>query len=75
MVPFGDTAISLNTPARTKVHGGGGEVVQINSKAKCQDLPKFSFSGEGGIGIVQTNIPEIIEWRHSRNFEPKILEA
>ena len=23
--------------------------------------------------VVQTNIPEILEWGHSRNFEPKIL--
>ena len=26
-------------------------------------------------GILQTNIPEILEWGHSRNLEPKILEA
>ena len=26
-----------------------------------------------GGGVLQTNIPEILEWGHSRNFEPKIL--
>ena len=51
-------------------HWGGG-VLQINSSPKCQDLPKFSFWGEGA--VLQTNIPEILEWGHSRNFEPKIL--
>ena len=25
--------------------------------------------------VVQANIPEILEWGHSRNFAPKILEA
>ena len=30
----------------------------------------FIFGGGGGV-VVQTNIPEILEWGHSRNFEHK----
>ena len=52
--------------------------VQTNANPKCQDLSKSEFSGGGGVVVrrvvvVQTNIPEILEWGHSRNFEPKIL--
>ena len=47
---------------------GGGGVLQTNSNPKCQVLTKFSFFGVGGI---QTNIPEILEWGHSRNFWTK----
>ena len=51
-----------------------------NSNPKCQDLFKFSFvcvcvSGGGGGVMVPTNIPEILECGHSRNFTPKIVEA
>ena len=35
--PWGDTAISLHTPA----HMGVGVVLQTNSNPKCQDLPKL----------------------------------
>ena len=43
---------------------------------KYQGMSKFSFSGVGEGGrVVQTHIPEILEWRHSRNFAPKILKA
>ena len=50
-------------------------VFQTNSNPKFQVLTKFSFSGEGkgGEGVLQTNIPQILEWGHPRNFEPKIL--
>ena len=56
---------------------GGGS----NSNPKCQDLLNFHLcvcggggGGEGGV-VVQTNIPEILECGHSRNFTPKIVEA
>ena len=51
------------------------EVFQTNSNPTFQTLTKFSFSGEGkgGEGVLQTNIPQILEWGHPRNFEPKIL--
>ena len=50
-------------------------VFQTNSNPKFQVLTKFSFSGEGkgGEGVLQTNIPQILEWGHPRNFKPKIL--
>ena len=54
MVSMGNTEI--------RPCGGGGGAPQTNSNPKCQDLPKFSFSGEGGLGVLQTNIPEILEW-------------
>ena len=56
-VSLGDTAISLHTHQHPH-NSGWGEIVQTNSNPKCQDLSKFSFSGGG---ILQTNIPKILE--------------
>ena len=43
---------------------------------KSQDLSKSAFSGEVGEGVmVQTNIPEILEWVHSMIFEHKFCHA
>ena len=67
MVSTGDTEISLHIRAETRVGG----LLQANSNPKCQDLPKFSFSGEGV--LLQTNIPEILEWGYSRDFEHKSI--
>ena len=58
-----------STVHRAGTGEGGG--IQTNSNPKCQFLTKFSFSGGGE--KLQTNIPEILEWGHSGNFEPKIL--
>ena len=44
-------------------HWGVRGLLQTNSNPKCQDLPNFSFFGREG-GVVQTNIPEILEWGH-----------
>ena len=45
-------------------HFGGGGIVETNSNSKCQDLPKFSFSGgEGG------------EWGYSRPTFLKYLSG
>ena len=52
---------------------GGGWVLKTNSNPKCQALTKLSFSLRGG--VVQTNIPEILEREHSRSFEYKIPAA
>ena len=67
----------VSRSVQTFIWKGGG-----NSNPKCQDLFKFSFvcvcvgGGEGEAGVmVQTNIPEILECGHSRNFTPKIVEA
>ena len=52
--------------------GSGGGPQQLNPKS--QDLSKFVFLGGWGWGegvVVQTNIPEILDWGHSRNFEHK----
>ena len=50
---------------------GEGEVVvvQPNSTQIAKIYPNLHFRR----GDVQTNIPEILEWGLSRNFEPKIL--
>ena len=40
---------------------------QIQSAKICQNFHL------GGWGVLQTDIPGILEWGHSRNFEPKIL--
>ena len=71
-----------------------GGLLQTNSNAKCQGLPKFSFSGGwgltsdrlksrvprsaqifilGGGGVLQTNIPEILEWGTQGILNQKIL--
>ena len=73
----------LSRPTQPKVprsvqtcifQGGGGGPDQLNPK--CQDLSKSAFSGwGGGVVVVQTNIPEILEWGHSRNFEHKFCHA
>ena len=50
----------------------GGETLP-SQNSKCHNLPKFQFSFDpllGGGEVLQTNIPEILEWGHSRNFEP-----
>ena len=57
--------------AKICIFRGGGGPDQLNPK--CQDLSKSAFSGGREGLVVQTNIPEILEWGHSRNFEPKIL--
>ena len=49
--------------------GGYSRPTQIPS---AKSWPYFHFRGWG---VLQTNIPEKLEWGHSRNFEPKILEA
>ena len=51
--------------------GGGGTPDQLKSQVPS---PGHIFIFGGG-GVLQTNIPEKLEWGHSRNFEPKILEA
>ena len=54
--------------------GGGRGGCPDRLNPKHQDLSKSAFFLGGGEGVVaQTNIPEILEWGHSRNFEPKIL--
>ena len=47
--------------------GGYSRPTQIKS---AKMWPNFYFSGGG---VLQTNIPEILEWRHSRNFEHKFI--
>ena len=47
--------------------GGYSRPTQTQSAKTC-----LNFHWGGG-GVLQTNIPEILEWGHSRNFEPKIL--
>ena len=49
--------------------GGGGLGVPDQLNPKCQDLSKSAWGG-GGVQT-NTNIYEILEWGHSRNFEPK----
>ena len=48
---------------------GGGGLLQTNSNSKFLNLAKFSWGG----GLLQTNTLKILEWVHSRNFQPKIL--
>ena len=56
----------------------GGEVCgpdQLKSQVP-RSVQIFIFSGGGRRGlVVQTNIPEILEWGHSRNFEQNICQA
>ena len=60
MVSTGDTAISLHMRAPDQLK------LKVPRSAQI-----FIF---GGVGVVlQTNIPEILEWGHSRNFELKFL--
>ena len=51
---------------------GEGVVVQTDSTQSTKICPNPHFWWGEGV-VVQTNIPEILEWGHSRNFEPKIL--
>ena len=56
--------------------GGGGVVVSRPTQPKVPRSVQICIWGGGGKGVVvQANIPEILEWGHSKNFEPKILEA
>ena len=48
--------------------GGGGGAGATPDQLKLK-VP--NFHGEGG--VLQTNIPEILEWGHSRNFEHKFI--
>ena len=61
--------------------GWGGVVVvvvQTNSTKSGKICPNLHFGGVGrgmGVLVVQTNIPEILEWGHSRNVEHKFCHA
>ena len=69
---LGDEGYSDQSPY-TKSHiSRGTGVVQTNLNSKCQDLSKFSF---WGVGVVQTNIPEILERRHPSIFEQNICQT
>ena len=48
--------------------GGGQLKSQVPRSFVC------GWGGGGGGVVVQTNIPEILECGHSRNFTPKIVE-
>ena len=68
----------LNKPTRRYPWGIQGDIslhtpVPDQLNPKCQDLAKSDLGGGGG--VIQTNIPEILEWRHSRNFEHKSCHA
>ena len=54
---------------------GGGSGVQTHSTQSAKICPNLHLGGGGKGVVVQENIPEILEWGHSKNFEPKILEA
>ena len=69
-VSLGDTAISLYTPAPTTWRGRGDQA-GTPDPLKFQ-VPRSTQIFFGGGGKLQTNIPEILEWRHSRNFEQNI---
>ena len=43
MVSVGDTEISLH------IRPGQGGILLKSKSSKCQDMPKFEFSGGGGI--------------------------
>ena len=63
MVSTGDTAISLHIRAPDQLK------LKVPRSAQI-----FIFGkGRGDRRVLQTNIPEILEWEHSRNFEPKFL--
>ena len=47
--------------------GGGGAWCSRPTQPKVPISVQICMGGGG----VQTNIPEILEWGHSRNFEPK----
>ena len=60
--------LRLKVPSSVQiVMGGYSRPTETHSAKIC---PNFHFQG---VGVLQTNIPEILEWGHSRNFEPKIL--
>ena len=72
MVSTGDTEISLHIWAPLNSGGGGaggGGVLQANSNPKC---PNFHFR-EGGGELLQTNIPEKLDWGYSRDFEHRFI--
>ena len=54
---------------RTQIETGMGERV-YSRPTQTQNAQIFIFWGRG---VLKTNIAEILEWGHSRNFEPKIL--
>ena len=67
MVSLVDTAISLHIPFAT---------VPRPTQPKVPRSIQMCIFGVGGVlgaGGVQTNIPEILEWGHSRNFKPRFL--
>ena len=53
--------------------GGGWGVLQIPTQTESAKICT-KFSGRGR-ALLQTNIPEILSWRQSRNFEPKFPET
>ena len=72
----GQGVVQTNSTQSAKIcpnlHSGGG--IQTNSTQSAKICPNQHFwVGGERVVVFQTNIPEILEWGHSRNFEPRIL--
>ena len=60
---------TLATYELPETRGGGGEDTPGQLKSKVPGSAQIFIFG----GLLQTNIPEILEWGHSRDFEHKFI--